>query len=87
MESGHIKDIRINKVSLGINCCFIMTENTPQEKLLDEPYTVWACVHKQSDQNSTAECQCPAGMSEACIHVGGLLWSNEVAVRKKRGKL
>ena len=86
VESGHIKEIRVNNISPNINYCFIMAECTPQEKLLDEPYTVWVCVHKQSGKIITAECQCPAGMSEVCKHVGGLLWSIEVAVRKKERK-
>ena len=86
MESGHIKEVRVNNISTNINYCFIMTECTPQEKLLDEPYTVSVCVHKQSGKIITAECQCPAGMSKVCKYVGGLEWPIEVAVRKKERK-
>ena len=43
--SGHINEARIHNICLDIQYCFIMAECTPQEKLLDVPYTVLVCVH------------------------------------------
>ncbi len=86
VESGHIEEIRFHNISPNLKYCFIMARCTPQEKHTDEPYTVWVCVHKESGKIITAECECPAGMSEVCKHVGGLLWSIEAAVRKRENK-
>ena len=87
MKSGHIKEICVNNIIPNISSCFIMKGCAPQEKLLDEPYTGWVWDHKQNREILATECQCPAGVSEVCKHVGGLLCSVEVAVCQKEEKL
>ena len=59
--SGHIKNVMTHSISLNIRYCFVKGLCHPEQKLGQNPYTVWICLHKDSGAAVNGECTCVAG--------------------------
>ena len=59
--SGHIKSVMTYSISSNIRYCIVKGLCHPEQKLGQNPYTVWICLHKDSGAVVNGECTCVAG--------------------------
>ena len=59
--SGHIKNMMTHSISSNIRYCFVKGLCHSEQKLGQNPYTVWICLHKDSRAIVNGECACVAG--------------------------
>lgn len=63
-SSGHVFNVECHTISPNIKYikyCFVRGKCVPQEKTHNKPYEPWICLHKESGEVVTAECNCVAG--------------------------
>ena len=58
-----------------------MANCIPEQKVSQAPYDVWVLLEKGSGKIYSADCNCPAGVSGCCKHIGALLWHIESEVK------
>ena len=59
--SEHIKHVMTHSISSNIRYCFVKGLCHPEQKLGQNPYTIWICLHKDSGAVVNGECTCVAG--------------------------
>ena len=60
--SGHIsKNAITHSISSNNRYCFVKGLCHPEQKLVQNPHTVWICLHKDSGAVVNVECTCLAG--------------------------
>ena len=60
-SSGHVFDVECHTISPNLKYCFVRGKCVPQERTHNKPYELWICLHKESGEVVTAECNCVAG--------------------------
>ena len=60
-SSGHVFDVECHTISPNLKYCFVRGKCVPQERTHNKPYELWICLHKESGEVVTAECNCAAG--------------------------
>ena len=81
LESGHILEVRAHAISPTLQYCYVMANCIPEQKVSQAPYDVWVLLEKGSGKIYSADCNCPAGVSGCCKHIGALLWHIESEVK------
>ena len=61
LESGHLADVRSHLISPNIRYCFVRGKCTPEQRISNDAYDVWAVLHKDNAKVICAECSCIAG--------------------------
>ena len=82
LESGHLDNVMTHAISPNLRYCFVRGLCLPEQKVSNDQYNVWVCIHKDTAEIICAECSCVAGVSGVCKHVGCLLWFVEKEVRE-----
>ena len=86
-----VKEIYYHEISQFSKICFIKSRVTSSQRTNSTAYYVWVAIEKDSDKPGghvySAYCTCTAGMLGCCIHVIGLLFRVEAAVRTGATKL
>ena len=59
--SGHIKNMMTHSISSNIPYCFMKGLCHTEQKVRQNHYTVWICLHKDSGAVVNGECACVAG--------------------------
>ncbi|XP_068672874.1 uncharacterized protein [Montipora capricornis] len=85
-SSGHVFNVECHTISPNLKYCFVRGKCVSQERTHNKPYELWICLHKESGEVATAECNCVAGLGEVCKHVGALLHLIALEVRKGNNK-
>ena len=60
-SSRHVFNVECNTISPNLKYCFVRGKCVPQERTHNKPYEPWICLHKESGEVVTAECNCVAG--------------------------
>ena len=60
-SSGHVFNVECHTISPNLKYCFVRGKCVPQEITHNKPYELWICLHKESGEVVTAECNCVAG--------------------------
>ena len=60
-SSGHVFNVECHTISPNLKYCFVRGKCVPQERTHNKPYELWICLHKESGEVVTAECNCVAG--------------------------
>ena len=60
-SSGHVFDVECHTISPNLKYCFVQGKCVPQERTHNKPNELWICLHKESGEVVTAECNCIAG--------------------------
>ena len=61
LESGHLENVMTNAISPNIRYCFVRGICLPEQKVSNDYYNVWVCLHKDSSEVICGECSCVAG--------------------------
>ena len=75
---GAVSYYPINSTSLY---CLLKTDCRHSESLNSPPHKLWAIIVKKDAKIKAAHCDCMAGMSGTCLHIAGMLFRVEAAVR------
>ena len=59
--SGHVRNVMTHSISPNIRYCFVKGLCQPEQKIGNNPYTIWVCLHKDSGAVVSGECMCVAG--------------------------
>ena len=60
-SSGHVFNVECHTISPNLKYCFVRGKCVPQQRTHNKPYELWICLHKESGEVVTAECNCVAG--------------------------
>ncbi|XP_065659182.1 uncharacterized protein LOC136083630 [Hydra vulgaris] len=80
-KSDHLSNIRYHNINSDSKYCYIAAYCLPEKKSNNPVYNVWVLIKKKSGTIKSADCNCAAGISGCCIHVGALLWYVEHSVK------
>ena len=75
---GAVSYYPINSTSLY---CLLKTDCRDSESVNSPPHKLWAIIVKKDAKIKAAHCDCMAGMSGTCLHIAGMLFRVEAAVR------
>ena len=70
--------VTINSTSLY---CLLKTDCRHSESVNSPPHKLWAIIVNKDAKIKAAHCDCMAGMSGTCLHIAGMLFRVEAAVR------
>ena len=61
-DSGFLKEVEYNGVSVDSDCCFMKARCTHSMSINDVHHTTWVCAAKKSGEIASAYCTCVAGL-------------------------
>ncbi|XP_065645606.1 uncharacterized protein LOC136076069 [Hydra vulgaris] len=80
-KSEHLSNIRYHNINSDSKYCYIAAYCLPEQKSNNPVYNVWVLIKKKSVTIKSADCDCAAGTSGCCKHVGAPLWYVEHSVK------
>ncbi|CAB4012346.1 Poly P3, partial [Paramuricea clavata] len=73
---GHVQDIKLSIINATSNYCFVKAKILASMRT-DRVYETWISVVKETAKVLSADCNCTAGLGEACNHIAALLFAVE----------
>ncbi|XP_022793679.1 uncharacterized protein LOC111332583 isoform X1 [Stylophora pistillata] len=82
-KDGHVQKIELSLISETSSYCFVKATVLPSMRQ-DRFYRTWVSVVKETAKVFSADCNCTAGLDEACNHIAALLFALEDYVKSHR---
>ncbi|XP_021373558.1 uncharacterized protein LOC110463357 [Mizuhopecten yessoensis] len=91
-KDRHVHDVQVHPVNDTCTHCLVKCKVIPSlpsgNKKENPDYTIWTCLAKVSGNVLSANCNCTAGLGEACNHIGALLYALvDITDKKEDGLL
>lgn len=73
-KDGHVQKIELSLISETSSYCFVKATVLPSMRQ-DHFYRTWVSVVKETAKVFSADCNCTAGLGEACNQIAALLFA------------